>query len=134
MQRPHARVIRINLHDNISRLSGTRCIGQNMDIPSLGITRINDRSIPGSRSFGEDVHVMTVHVHGVASCLRVVVDDEADRVGLVEVEDVVFGGELVVADFGVQEDGIVVVDAESGVVYEEEVVSWEGRGVSLSFM
>ena len=55
MKRPHPRIIRINLHNNIPLRP------QNLDIPPLRIPRIdNRRPIPLSHTFIQHKHIMPV--------------------------------------------------------------------------
>ena len=65
---------------------------------------------------------MAVHVHWMGAGEGVVVDDEADGAFAGEVVDVGIRGEFCLAELGFEENGIVVVATEGGVVDIKEIL------------
>ena len=119
MKRPHPRIHRVVLHDNVALLL------QYLHIPSLRILRVHyRRAVPCAHAFGKDVHVVAVQMHRVDGAGGVV-DDEADGVVGAGIVDVPFGGVgvAVVASLGEEEYGGVVVGAEGGIVDFPEYVA-----------
>jgi len=99
VQRPHARVVGLELQHNIRRnLGGLRGL-QDLDVAALRVGRIDDRAVPGTEAFVEYVDVVPVpeevwvsmcskeetedhgenlHMHRMRPKLKPIVDDEAD--------------------------------------------------------
>ena len=65
---------------------------------------------------------MTVHMHWVCASCGMVVHNEADRFAVAEIDYVGFSGIYCVADFRFQEERVVVVGSEGGVIHEEQVL------------
>ena len=72
VEHPHARVIEIELHNEVSIRTNE------LSVSSLWVTRVDDGSVPRAYSFGEDLHVVTVHVHWVRSGEADAGQDNAD--------------------------------------------------------
>jgi hypothetical protein len=106
MEWPNTWIIRRELHHHMSKCSNL------LDISSLWVVGICEGcSVPVSRSFVQDLHVMTVEMHGVCSGSGVVYND-ADRGVAAEVLDVPLCGVRKVALVGEKENRVVVVGAE----------------------
>jgi len=122
MQRPHARVVGIDLEDEVA--GRIRRPLQELHVSPLWVLRVGDRSVPGAEAFGQDPEVVAVEVHGVDEGGEVA-DDEADGGVGAEVVDgpLGVGGVGDVAELGEEEDGVVVVAAEGDVVHVEEEVA-----------
>lgn len=125
VERPDARVVHGELHDDVARLAAVAagCGGQDLRVAALRVGRVGDAPVPGAGPGGEDEHVVAVQVHGVVGDGDVVVDEEADGGVGAEVVDVPFWVLWVgdVARVREEEDRVVVVCAEGDVVHIPEV-------------
>ena len=83
VKRPDTWIVRNVFNDKISgRL-------QQLYVPSLHVPRVN-RSIPGTRTLGNDVKIVTVEMHGVHHW-TLVVEHDTDRVILADIVHVPLG-------------------------------------------
>ncbi len=118
MERPHARIGAVVLHDDIPiRL-------QHLHIPPLRVSTIHNAPVPEAQAFIQHVHVVAVQMHRVGG-RRSVFDNQAHRGGIPRIVDVPFrvigvGG---VADVCEEEQGGVVVGAEGDAVDGPEEVA-----------
>ena len=106
MERPHARIIRIVLQDDISR-SGRTARLDDLHVATLRVGLMGYFAVPGADAFGEDVEIVAVEMHGVGGW-EFVLDDEADGAVVAEVVDVPLGIEWIgdVALVGEDEDRV----------------------------
>lgn len=126
MKRPHARVIRVVLQDNVPRRSGRAAL-HDLHVASLRVLLMGDSPIPGPHALGQNVEVVSVEMHRVGG-REFVLHDETDGGVVGEVVDVPLRVVRVgdVALVGEDEERVVVVGAEGDAVHVEEVVA---RGV-----
>ena len=112
MQRPHARIIRLELEHDIPRVTGRIIRGlEELDVATLRVDLL-DGAVPLADALGDDPEVVAVEVHGVGGVeAEVVVDDDADGGVCAEVVDVPLGvvGVGGVALVGEGEDGVAVL-------------------------
>ena len=69
----------------------------------------------------EDLHVVAVHMHGVAAEGKVIVHNQANSLVRPKVHDVILFGEVKVAEFGFQKHRVVVVASETDIVDKPEI-------------
>ncbi len=86
MERPHARIVGLILQDKIPRGSSAAPLHY-LHVTTLSVLLIDDDSIPRSHTFGEDVEVVPVEMHGMGSS-EFVLHDEADGGVVAKVVDV----------------------------------------------
>lgn len=122
MERPHPRIIRIQLHHHIPvRL-------QQMHVAPHGVIWVDDRgAVPGPCALVQQVHVVAVHVHGMGE-RRLVVDDDAEAGVGAEVVDVPVRVEGCVAGVDLFEDWGVVVGSEGAGFMGVNCCVCSGRG------
>ena len=128
MERPDTRIVRRPLDDHVARIIRSTAMEQ-VDITTLRIERIGDDTVPGTATFGQDLEIVAVEMHGMDGA-EDVADDEADGVGGAEIVDVPVrvvgvGG---VALVGEEEERVVVVGAEGGAVDGPDRVAGSVRG------
>ena len=117
MKRPHTRIIRLVLQDNIPRLTRRIIHGlQQLHIAALRV-HLLDTAVPLADALGDDPEVVPVEMHGVGDVVaEVVVDDDADGGVCAEVVDVPLGvvGVGGVALVGEGEDRVAAVGLLDG--------------------
>jgi len=107
MQRPDAWVIEIELDDEVA--IGTDELG----VAALGVRGVDDgAAIPGTFAFGQNLHVVAVHVHGVRGGEADGGHDYADGGVGAEVEDLALGWELGLAEFAFEAVGLISLRVE----------------------
>lgn len=57
VEHPHARIVEVELDNEISIRTNK------LGVSPLWIAWVDDSSIPGTNTLGEDLHVVAVHVH-----------------------------------------------------------------------
>ena len=119
MERPHARIIHVELHNDIPRRAARVSGRQDLHVAALRVVHVRDLPVPRACSRGEDKEVVPVEVHRVESEWDVAVDDEAHGGVGAEVVDVPLRVLRVgdVALVGEEEDWVVEVCAEGLVVH-----------------
>lgn len=121
VQRPRARVVRRDLQDQEPARR------QDLHVPPLRVRRVDHGPVPGPRPDVLDEHVVPVQVDGVGEEARVGHVDADARVGAEVVHVPLRAVRVrVVAQVGEQQDGLVVVGAEGGLVHGPDPVA---RGV-----
>ena len=106
MEGPGAWVVGVVLQHNVR--GGTVGLGalDKLGVAALGVGSVgNGLAVPFAVTFGEDVEIVAVQMHGVGGD-EVVVDDEADGGVGAKVINVPFGGIGEVARVGEGEDGV----------------------------
>lgn len=68
-----------------------------------------------------DLHIVTVHMHGMASKRKVVVHDQANGLVGAKVHHIVFFREVKVSEFSLQKHRVVVVASKTDVVDKPEI-------------
>jgi len=108
---PHAGVVKLELDDK-------EAVGADeLGVAARRIVLVDDVAVPLAGTFSQDVHVVTVSVHGVRGGEADAVHDDADGFGIAHVEDPTLVGEVLCADGGIEQDRVVEVAHVGGVVH-----------------
>ena len=78
---------------------------------------------------------MAVHMHGMSASRGVVIHNEPDALAVPKIIDIRFGGKFSVAKFCLEQQWVVVVCPECGVVHVKQIVcpvGLESNGYVLS--
>ncbi len=128
MERPHARIIRVELHHHISRGPVGGRGPEHLRIASCGITRVDCCAIPFTHTFTQHVHVVPVQVHRVGDW-RQVVDNNPDTARVAHVVHIPLlwvlecrvrrGDEILCTEQG----RVIVTGAEGRIVHGPEEIT-----------
>ena len=111
MLTPKTGVVKLELDDQVS-------IGADeLDVASCWVALVDDVAVPFAGTLSQNVHVVTVSVHGVRGREADAVHDDADGFGVAHVEGVEAFAEVGFADEGIEEDWFVEVAHVGDVVH-----------------
>jgi hypothetical protein len=71
-------VVKFDLKDGIG--ASAVCLGllEELHVTTLGVAGVGDRSVPGSETFGKNLEVVAVQMHGMGGEREGIVHDESD--------------------------------------------------------
>lgn len=111
MQRPHPRIIRLELHHQMARPRRPR-LAHHLRIPSLRVRRVPRAPIPHAVALGQHEEIVTVQMHRVRGVCGGdgISHVDADIGGFAGVVDVPLFGVGEVALVGFKQDGVAEVE------------------------
>ena len=125
MQGPDTWIVGVELQHDVSWCAGDGVVaGKNLHVTALRVRRVDDCTVPVSDAISEDPEIVAVEMHGMRRG-EMVSDNDPDGCVLAVVVNVPLGVVWIggVAELGEEENRMVVVGAEGGVVHPPEVVA-----------